>query len=175
MNCSNCSICFDDITKATGSTTLSCEHVFHFRCIEKWLTKQILDGLDQTCPCCRGAGGEFDRLSVLSAREEEGEEEDDDETYVDEEDEDDADSILDEIPQDMNDLIWERAGEGRWVITSRPEMAYQGLRALFGESNELEADPIVAPAAVSKIQALYRGHATRQAFRAARILTALVN
>ena len=174
----NCSICFDDITKATGSTTLSCDHVFHFRCIDKWLTKQIFDGLDQTCPCCRGAGGEFDRLSVISAGEEEEEAEDedeDDETYVDEEAEDDADSILDEIPQDMDDLIWERAGEGRWVITSRPELAYQGLRGLFGEANEMDAAPVVAPASVSKIQALFRGHASRKVFRAARILTALVN
>ena len=92
-----------------------------------------------------------------------------------EEAEDDADSILDEIPQDMDDLIWERAGEGRWVITSRPDLAYQGLRGLFAEANEMDAAPVVAPAAVSKIQALFRGHASRKVFRAARILTALVN
>jgi hypothetical protein len=170
----NCSICFDDITKATGSTTLSCEHVFHFRCIDKWLTKQIIDDIEQTCPCCRGKGGEFDRLSVISAGEEEDE---DDETYVDDEaeGEEDADSILNEIPEDARDLLWERVGEGRWLITSRQDLAYEGLRSLFGKENDLDADPAPVPAVVSKIQALFRGHVTRQAFHAARALTALMN
>ena len=58
----NCSICQDDITKETGSTTLSCEHTFHFRCISTWFVKQFMKDLPETCPCCRSEGNEMDRV-----------------------------------------------------------------------------------------------------------------
>lgn len=163
----NCSICFDDITKTTGSTTLSCEHSFHFRCIDEWFYKQLCEGLHQTCPCCRSEGAELDRCMCEEVKEGDQEEEDeDDESYVDDgEESQDANSILDEIPEDARDLLWERVGEGRWLITSRHDLAYEGLRALFGKVNELDADPIAAaPVAASKIQAVFRGHMTRQTF-----------
>ena len=107
--------------------------------------------------------------------EEEGEEEDeDDESYVDDDEESqDANSILNEIPEDARDLLWERVGEGRWLITSRQDLAYEGLRNLFGKMNELEAEGDPAPVAASKIQAVFRGHMTRQTFLAARALLTL--
>ncbi len=168
----NCSICFDDITKATGSTTLSCEHVFHFRCIDKWLTKQICDGIAQTCPCCRGAGGDFDRLSVVEMEDDEEE----DESYVEDDVESqDADSVLDEIPNDINDLLWERVGEGRWLIISRSDLAMERVRDLFAKDNDLDGDPPAVPSvpSVSKIQAVFRGHMVRQTLRAAQLLLSL--
>lgn len=57
----NCSICFEAITKASGSTTLSCEHTFHFRCIQTWFSKQVDQDFSQSCPCCRDKGTELDR------------------------------------------------------------------------------------------------------------------
>lgn len=171
----DCSICFDAITKATGSTTLSCEHAFHFRCIDEWFTKQLLDNLHQTCPCCRSEGAELDRCMY----EEVSEEGDDD--YATEEDAEsetasDANSVLDEIPWEMADLLWERGGEGRWVVTSRQELAYQGLRSLFGEMNELEVQEETSQeVAARKIQAIFRGFKTREMYRTVRTLLALVN
>ena len=171
----NCSICFEDITKATGSTTLSCEHAFHFRCIDKWLTKQICDGIAQTCPCCRGAGGEFDRLSVVT---DEDLEERDDSTYipgVDDVESQDADSVLDEIPNDVSELLWERVGEGRWLIISRTDLAYERVRDLFAKENDIDAESLSPVPAASKIQAVFRGHMARQNLRAAQLLMSLLN
>jgi hypothetical protein len=164
----DCSICFDAITKETGSTTLSCEHVFHFRCIDEWFTKQLLDNLHQTCPCCRSEGAELDRCMY-----EEVEEDDDYATEEDAESEtaSDANSILNEIPWEVSDLLWERGGEGRWVVTSRQELAYQSFRSLFGEMNELELedeqpeDPRIV--AARKIQAIFRGNQVRNTHGAA--------
>ena len=162
----------DAITKATGSTVLSCEHAFHFRCIDEWFTKQLLDNLHQTCPCCRSEGAELDRCMY----EELEEEDDDDETYADDDEESqDTNSVLDEISFDMHDLLWERGGEGRWIVTSRQELAYQGLRSLFGEMNDLDADPVVLNNAAQKIQAIVRGHQVRRVYGAAFTLLRIFN
>jgi hypothetical protein len=151
-----CSICMEAITKATGSTVLSCEHAFHFRCIDSWFTKQVCDDLAQTCPCCRSGGCEMDRCSVMEM-EEGDEEEDDDETYA----EDDAESqAATDMPDEdeLEDIRWERLGPGRWIITTSHEMAMEGVRNLFGPLNELDAveeDP--RSVAARKIQAIFRG------------------
>lgn len=71
----NCSICFEAITKASGSTTLSCEHTFHFRCIHTWFSKQVDQEMTQSCPCCRDKGSTLDRCHE--------EEEEEEETYID--------------------------------------------------------------------------------------------
>jgi hypothetical protein len=173
----------DAITKATGSTVLSCEHAFHFRCIDEWFTKQLLDNLHQTCPCCRSEGAELDRCMY----EELEDEDEDDETYADDDEEsEDADSVLEEMTSDerdllsdlvsdIHDLLWERRGEGSWIVTSRQELAYQGLRSLFGEMNDLDADPVVLNNAAQKIQAIVRGHQVRRVYGAAFTLLRIFN
>lgn len=168
----DCSICFDALTNETGSTTLSCQHTFHFRCIVNWFDKQIGESLEQTCPCCRGKGSEMDRCEVKEWNNDDDEEEDDEDYEEDEEGEEDTNSILDEIPDDARDLLWERVGEGRWLITSRQDLAYEALRGLFGSLNELDVDP---SSAAQKIQAVIRGHLVRQRIGSARLLASLRN
>lgn len=160
------------ITKATGSTVLSCEHAFHFRCIGSWFTKQVMDDIAQTCPCCRSGGCEMDRCSVQEYEVDE-EEEDDDETYVDAESEA-ATDMPDE--EELEDIRWERLGPGRWMIVNSQELAMECLRNLFGPLNHLEVEEMTPQeVAVRKIQAIFRGNKTRQTFHAARVLTQLMN
>ena len=45
----DCSICFESITKTTGCCVLSCSHSFHIKCLTKWTTDA------STCPMCRHA------------------------------------------------------------------------------------------------------------------------
>ena len=75
----NCSICLEDITKETGSTTLSCEHTFHLRCIVKWFAEQDMKDMPESCPYCRSEGNHVDRAcfaEIYGDEEEEEEEED---------------------------------------------------------------------------------------------------
>jgi Ring finger domain len=44
-----CSVCFTNMA-AHGTRTLSCGHIFHSRCVERW--KNTCTGLP-TCPMCR--------------------------------------------------------------------------------------------------------------------------
>ena len=44
---SDCSICFESITKTTGCCVLSCSHSFHIKCLSKWTSDA------STCPLCR--------------------------------------------------------------------------------------------------------------------------
>ena len=46
---SDCSICFESITKTTGCCVLSCSHSFHIKCLTKWTSDA------STCPLCRHA------------------------------------------------------------------------------------------------------------------------
>ena len=46
---SDCSICFESITKTTGCCVLSCSHSFHIKCLSKWTSDA------STCPLCRHA------------------------------------------------------------------------------------------------------------------------
>ena len=84
MTSSECSICFDDITVATGSTTLSCGHVFHFSCIANWFCNQQAE--KTSCCLCRKETGEFEALPF-----DEEDEEDEDEETVDDDEEDEYD------------------------------------------------------------------------------------
>lgn len=169
----DCSICMEAITKATGSTVLSCEHAFHFRCIDSWFTKQINDDLEQTCPCCRNGGCDMDRCSVVEM-DDEGDEDDEDATLEDAESQSAGDAD-DDFPDDISDLQWQRIGPGQWLIVSGQEVAYEGVRGLFGPLNELDAveeDPRDAVedtrnVAARKIQAIFRGTQTRNTHVAA--------
>ena len=46
----DCAICFEEVSAATGQTILSCTHTFHFTCLVRWFANQ--EGAE-SCPCCR--------------------------------------------------------------------------------------------------------------------------
>lgn len=172
-----CAICFDEITKETGCATLSCQHTFHFRCIDSWFGKQVWDDLPQTCPCCRSEGGHLDRCEVMEGDEEE---DDDDETYEEEESVADSEELLiDRINEQLprGEFLLERNNTtGQLLITSLDHIAMERFRNLFGYLNEIEENgPASAPLpeAARKIQALVRGHLARNFYTAARGLMAL--
>lgn len=51
-----CSICHEDINDTTGSTKLSCSHLYHLGCIVKWLS------INPSCPCCRKNLSEYENV-----------------------------------------------------------------------------------------------------------------
>ena len=55
-----CSICYDDVTKETGSTQLSCSHLYHPRCIAQWMISH------PNCPCCRAEPTEYENMMNLT-------------------------------------------------------------------------------------------------------------
>lgn len=57
-----CSICYNEITAATGKVELSCLHPFHFTCLTKWFDKQKLSGSNENCPLCRHESTEFEKM-----------------------------------------------------------------------------------------------------------------
>ena len=147
-----CSICFEEINKQTGSVVLSCEHSFHFRCIENWFSKQIYDDLAQTCPCCRSAGTELDRCEVVEVNDDE----DDDETYEEEESVAESEELIERINEQVprDDFLFERNNiTGQLLITPLEHIAMQQFRNLFGRLNDFEeyGEP-PAPARVQRIR-----------------------
>ena len=76
----DCSICFDAIAAATGSATLSCGHQFHLGCVARWLM------MNESCPYCRHAPTEHERVAQPSNHDDESEDEE-------EEDDDDDRSV----------------------------------------------------------------------------------
>lgn len=80
---SDCPVCHDPISAATGQAQMSCGHLFHFRCLVSWFDSRLEGGQEENCPCCRHAAGEMERLPV--AAEDASEDEDDDESYEDDE------------------------------------------------------------------------------------------
>jgi hypothetical protein len=83
---SECSICLDDINAATGCTTLSCGHTFHFACVARWFVSQ---SGNSSCSLCRKEVSKTEDLPY--DEEDEGENEEDDEDEEDEEDDEDDD------------------------------------------------------------------------------------
>lgn len=77
-----CSVCYNDISAATGKVELSCAHTFHFSCLTSWFSKS------QSCPLCRHAANEFETMAAAAEQEEDSEDEDDDEDYDEDGDED---------------------------------------------------------------------------------------
>lgn len=59
----DCSICYDRVTKATGRSVMSCGHEFHMRCLAQWLQRPDGPG---TCPCCRKPPGELEILDPVT-------------------------------------------------------------------------------------------------------------
>lgn len=161
----DCSICMDAITKQTGLVTLSCDHSFHFRCIDEWFTKQLLDDLNQTCPCCRSEGAQMDRCNCEIVEEEEEEYDDEDDESEDEEDESDSISHEDRLADMLmsDDWVLERnVRTGQLLFTPAIEVSLMRVRNLFGPLNDLDAGSApVLDSAAKKIQAVYRGYKVR--------------
>lgn len=84
-----CSICYNEITSATGKVELSCSHPFHFSCLTTWFDKQKLQGAHENCPLCRHEANEFEKMPADI-----NEDEDDDESW---DDESDDEPTLDEL------------------------------------------------------------------------------
>jgi len=45
-----CSICLENIRVRQACSILSCKHIFHTKCVRKWLTEKCTT---PNCPCCR--------------------------------------------------------------------------------------------------------------------------
>jgi hypothetical protein len=163
-----CSICLNEITKATGLTTLACAHNFHIGCIGRWILK------NESCPLCRHELAEHERIA----------EDDPDATEVDDE-EWEEDSEGEEEEEDVPALRWRRVGLGRWIVEddddeeAAPDLpefnphdhALWNLRDLFGPLNDLEVPPVeAAQVAAVKIQALVRGELARNRVRDASLV-----
>ena len=86
-----CSICFNDITSATGKVELSCSHPFHFSCLTTWFDKQNMQGCGQNCPLCRHEANEFEKMPA--AVDDEDDDDEDDETLEYEDDEPTLDEL----------------------------------------------------------------------------------
>lgn len=73
---SECPICYEDVTDATGIVKLSCAHTFHLSCITGWFSKQE----QGSCPCCRKLMGEKEDSGYKVNEDEEDEDDEEDET-----------------------------------------------------------------------------------------------
>jgi hypothetical protein len=47
ISCGDCPICLEPFKLRQHAKKLPCEHMFHKKCIDKWLNRSHL------CPCCR--------------------------------------------------------------------------------------------------------------------------
>ena len=47
-NQSTCSICIDQFKSNQKICALSCDHIFHKKCVERWLTRE-----EASCPVCK--------------------------------------------------------------------------------------------------------------------------
>ena len=80
----DCSICYAEITAATGKVELSCSHSYHFSCLTSWFDKQLCQGSNETCPLCRHAANEFEKMPVCECGNEEEDDDEDEEGEVEE-------------------------------------------------------------------------------------------
>jgi hypothetical protein len=48
-----CAICLAHLRRTRSSRELSCGHVFHSKCIDKWKKASANASADSTCPLCR--------------------------------------------------------------------------------------------------------------------------
>lgn len=71
-----CSICYDAISSATGQVTLACSHVYHLGCVGRWFQDH------SSCPLCRAEPCEKERIVADEEEEEEGEEEEEEEEEI---------------------------------------------------------------------------------------------
>jgi hypothetical protein len=136
----DCSICYDEITQATGKVELSCSHSFHFSCLTSWFKTQTGNELTQSCPCCRHESNEHEKMATERPVEDEDEDEDDD---------DDESEESEELTEE-EELALAAAKE-------RAALRFQKLKA------ELSKEAFEAYAA-SKIAAMFRMACARYNF-----------
>ncbi len=100
-------------------------------------------------------------------------EEEDDESYEDDEESEAASEASDD--DSMSDIRWERTGPGRWLVVSSREVAYEGIRSLFGPLNEFEEEETPVTVAARKIQAIYRGYKVRETHQTQQVVQGLMS
>jgi len=88
----DCPICMETINASTGSTTTSCGHTFHFKCLANWCIKKVQADDHQNCPLCRHEMFEIERLPEPV---EDEDEEDDESEYSEDSEESDENSVMD--------------------------------------------------------------------------------
>ena len=127
----------DVINAQTGSTTTSCGHTFHFRCLANWSIQKIQAASHQNCPLCRHEMVESERLPEPDELDEEDEddddytdrdEDDDDYTDRDEEDEQAAQRAAADIPE------FDEAAHALWVMRTTFERLDDGESIDSGEA-----------------------------------------
>jgi hypothetical protein len=154
-----CSICFEEMTAATGHATLGCAHRFHLMCIVRWFQEQEDDS---SCPFCRHTVGVYDNLPAApeeADEEDDNEEEEwltDDEEDEEDEDEDDADSV------GSLRRVWTRdpvggQWEGRWLL-EHPTVTVWDPR----DPEDVREPPEELTDVVTEIQRIWRGHRVRR-------------
>jgi hypothetical protein len=148
----DCPICFDDITSATGNAVLACNHRFHIMCIVRWFQDQEAAS---SCPCCRREVTPMENVPLVPEGEEEGDnEEDGDSDWMteDEEDDSDADSV------GTLRRVWTRADGGQWEghwVLHRPTVT------VWVPQEDLEAPEELTEIA-TLLQRIWRGHRVRR-------------
>jgi len=133
MTSSECSICFDDITAATGSTTLSCGHVFHFSCIANWFCNQTTE--KTSCCLCRKETGEFEALPF-----------------------EEADADEESEGSDLSESEYETDSETEEVDQARVQERVVAIKARLMTMNKTDAEVFAA----TKIQSVGRLFLARQ-------------
>jgi hypothetical protein len=153
---SECAICFEDLTAATGHSTLGCGHTFHLRCVVAWFQEQECAS---SCPCCRRVVGVLDNVPLYPEDEDEDEETDDDSESSEE------DSLLDSesenedtLVQEIEAAIWSRAVSGRWHLDGMRYVSW-GIEDGTPVPKSLMS---VMKEAATKVQAVWRGHQIRR-------------
>ena len=101
----DCSICLDSVdAKTTGRVETTCGHVFHFKCLTSWFSKQA----ESSCPMCRQKATEFEDF----AQEEDEHEDDEDKEDDDDEEEEEEESALYLSRLAMDAIIRHKGGIG---------------------------------------------------------------
>jgi len=131
-----CSVCYNEISAATGKVELSCAHTFHFSCLTSWFSKC------QSCPLCRHEANEFETMASAAAAADDEDEDDEDEDDEDEDDEDEDDEAI----------SLERA--------AAEERARHHFRLKSWDMTKVEFEGYAA----TRIAALVRGHQSRNFF-----------
>lgn len=131
-----CSICYSEITSATGKVELSCSHPFHFSCLTQWFNKQKCQGSHENCPLCRHESNDFEKMPLASEDDEDDEDEDD-------EDDEDDEHDWDQVPS-LDQLIAQQRTRERFQLL-KTTMTPQELQLY----------------AASRIKACWRGYQDR--------------
>ena len=63
--CTTCNICLDDIIKGELISSLSCDHIFHYECLQQWVKNNAY----MSCPNCRAVIDPVENLSLKPKKE----------------------------------------------------------------------------------------------------------